>query len=647
MSAPRDLEECRERLAASDEERDLAGALRAAERSVPVTPYSGFFLPLPPVAQDIYSAYGEICEPDDRAHTLHLDARGRPVAHLSGNRPRHLWYWDDDSFVEMARDGIGPHVRRYRREHVVTASWADEVELQRLTWRDGRAVRADIARHSSHGVWAAARVAEYDRERLVRIWRGTQEREPGDLDGGLARAAAIEPAALWWDGRVEAPEPWPGAAIAEPLGAALDEAVRAAIADAGVELPFAVEVFTRRDDVRKAFPPLVRVVSRAWRDRIRRSSKHDGAALSDLREAVAAGMGAQLDLTDRLDDEALRACRALNTAFHASAIWTRPPESDATADAVGERVAELLHARPVAGAADPFIALVEVGGPYTDHVALERARRTAPHFERFLASVASTRGKTPRAPSRTRALQDRDALEAHLAAGGLDLHAHRIAQEAAELGFRLDPGHGRSRLGGCALLPPGELRPVGREGRELTFLAGIDLSELPGSRLPATGWLLFYADLGDDEAPGLIDPDGNGPGSLARAYFSEEPAEAEPRAGDLRERHVAARPFLTLPSGWGAREALGLDVFDGRVYEEIEGALSELARTYAGAWVGGHATGAQGLHDDEGTFLLLQMADDPELGFEYLDAGTIQFRIPGPALAARDWTQVVAIPESS
>jgi hypothetical protein len=34
------------------------------------------------------------------------------------------------------------------------------------------------------------------------------------------------------------------------------------------------------------------------------------------------------------------------------------------------------------------------------------------------------------------------------------------------------------------------------------------------------------------------------------------------------------------------------------------------------------------------------------LPFEFLDGGSIQFRIPAPALASRDWSQVVAVADS-
>ena len=62
-------------------------------------------------------------------------------------------------------------------------------------------------------------------------------------------------------------------------------------------------------------------------------------------------------------------------------------------------------------------------------------------------------------------------------------------------------------------------------------------------------------------------------------------------------------------------------------------------------WVGGHVTDVQG-EEPEGV-LLLHIAYDEELGFEFLDGGAIQFRIPAEALARGDYGAVTAEPSSS
>jgi hypothetical protein len=521
--------------------------------------------------------------------------------------------------------------------------------VQRLTWSDGRAVRTDGARASVNGVHPFAADATYATGgRLERVRRDWLSDDAGDLAEGLERAATIVPERVIWDGRVSAPEPWPedADALVEPLAAALDRAIRAAIADAPVEAPFVVQVVTS-GEARTTFPPRVRVVGAAWRDRMRKRSKYDGAAIGELYKAVDAGHGVALDLVDRLDEAALRACRAFTTAFDATAIWTRDRRSDALADAVGDRLAALLNGAPVAGAADPFLALVQVGGQYSSSDGLERARRTAPHFDRFMASVASTRGKAARRTTVEQALRDRDALQAYLAEGGLPGHAARLAHEQAEVGFRLDAGDGRSRLGGRGLLPPGELWPADGDGHPLTFLAALDLSELPPSRLPGRGWMLFFADTGDgDMDTGFYGDAENHPGAEARLLFTEEPVDAGP-PGELTERRVVATPFVMLPDGFGARELAGLDVFEGQTYDELANELARPTWNDAPHWVGGWATGCQGVVDDTGTLLLFHLSADDELGFSYLDAGTIQFRIPPGALAERDWSRVVAFAESS
>jgi hypothetical protein len=111
---------------------------------------------------------------------------------------------------------------------------------------------------------------------------------------------------------------------------------------------------------------------------------------------------------------------------------------------------------------------------------------------------------------------------------------------------------------------------------------------------------------------------------------------------------VEPRRVLTLPDGYATAEELGLDVYEGRVYTEVVGTLAELRRAEIGAehWFGGHATGAQGFTPEPGSTLLLHIESDEGLGFEFADGGVLQFRIPTGALAAGDWWQVVAYPDS-
>jgi hypothetical protein len=63
-------------------------------------------------------------------------------------------------------------------------------------------------------------------------------------------------------------------------------------------------------------------------------------------------------------------------------------------------------------------------------------------------------------------------------------------------------------------------------------------------------------------------------------------------------------------------------------------------------WVGGAIVGVQGHPPEPGTVLLLHMTYDPNLAFEYLDGGSIQFRISEDALAKRDWTAATVTSDS-
>ena len=619
-----DLEEARRRVSALDPQRELARALEAAASVRGVTPFSGFFAPLPHVVQSGVSLFGAFWDGEDSDH-VHLDGRGRPVAHVSRYETLALWEWDEDgSFLEISVRG--QTVRRFRTDHVVTASADGWMSLERLTWRDGCAVRSDRATLTPHGVHPLALEAAYDADgRLERVRRAWDDPAPGDLRSGLERAALLAPDRVDWDGRVSSPEPWPAdaEALVEPLASALDAALRGAVADAPVAAPFVLQVFAAED----VFPPRARVVGDAWRAGLRSE-----AGLLDLHDAVQAGYGVELDLVDRLDPDALRACRALNTAFHPSARRTRDPGADTLADAAGDRLAELLHAAPLPGAADPFLALVEFSGRASGTRGRERARRTAPQYERFMAVK---RSPSPRVPVEE-ALRDRAALERYLAAGGLPDHARRLAHDVAEVGFLLTAGGGRSRLGGRALLPPGEPWPVSAAGAAMTFLSGIDLGELPPSPLPDRGWLLFFADLEsfiEDEDEACV-------------LFTDSPVEAVPAPGDLVERRVVAVPHLTLPSGWDSHEIAGLGVVEGKVYGSLAYALVEASLNDGPHWIGGWATGAQGALGDSDTWLLLSMAFDEALGFAFLDGGVLQFRIPPDALAERDWSRVVAVADS-
>lgn len=63
---------------------------------------------------------------------------------------------------------------------------------------------------------------------------------------------------------------------------------------------------------------------------------------------------------------------------------------------------------------------------------------------------------------------------------------------------------GQSRFGGTPDLPHDVEWPT-REGRPLTFLAQIDLTQVRASDLPAAGWLLFFYDAEEQLAARAFD----------------------------------------------------------------------------------------------------------------------------------------------
>jgi hypothetical protein len=381
-----DLAEVRARYAALGP-GDAASAVEHAREWRLADPFSRFFLPLPPVAQAQFSSHGSWRAGDDAPHerpdAVAFDASGRPVAHVLErgrdlDRAKHLWWWDEDgSLLEIELMGSGPHVRRARVingrfVHIATASAGIEETVQLLTWRDGRAVRSDVASVTAHGGWARVRTAEFDADGALLRIRATGERCAGDIEACLERAAALEPGELAWDARVHAPEPWPGddAALARaaPLAASLDRALRAAAVDAGVADPFLLEVsiIERRGVL---FPPIARLHGVRWRDRMRRSSSQHGAALFETYKAAEAGLAPDIVLVDHLDEEGLRTCRMLSTAYHACSRRSLRAAADRVAEVVGDELTRSLNATPLAGAVDPFLAAVGIGASHRPQAA--------------------------------------------------------------------------------------------------------------------------------------------------------------------------------------------------------------------------------------------------------------------------------------
>ena len=220
---------------------------------------------------------------------------------------------------------------------------------------------------------------------------------------------------------------------------------------------------------------------------------------------------------------------------------------------------------------------------------------------------------------------------------------------------------GRTRIGGPALLPPGETWPLQRwplaevkrwpdyarnevdqartrghvrdEGTDLvmplSFLFQVDLVELRDERLPSEGLLLFFASVATDA------PD---------SRFAKRVASAVRYvAGDLRE---AAQPPTSDPF---PQEALLLRperrVAFNLPWEDAEQAQSKLAgkareRFKAmcdpkDALFPAPADECAGLMPPSGHIALLRLIDHTELGFSVGDASWVTFTISEQDLAAR------------
>jgi hypothetical protein len=616
--------------------------------------------PVPIVARWGRDSGGRWLEAGEREFLpLHVgyDAEDRPVVLQTENGFAHrMWRYADDHVEEVnclafvgyvvwlvdggavGVDASGPWVQRWTRDG------------------EGRVVRVDRAGAAQ----ASAAVAEYDAEGLwaVRIV------EP--VDGGLEVAAGLTCSTLAWDARRRRPEPLsPDLADHVPrLAAGLAEGIREAQWADGPPRAYVVEVELDGHGNPAPLPPSVDVGDVSWRDGVRERSTADGAALEQLYEGRRAGQVVRLWPDAFCDDETMRLCRALNTGLR--------PGARETDQAVARTVVPLLAAEltrrlngPGAfpGAVAEFLAEVRVSSS-DPALAIPRQVLDPAAVERFVASIASRSPALDLDPEP--ATRDRAALEELLRAFGLHpRQAQRIAHDEAEVGLLLVPDTAaRSRLGGPGLLPRRTDWPYADGDRPLSFLAALDLSELPPGALPgawpAGGWLLFFADLDNEEALGLIEPvSASRLGSPARMLVvppGEEPRKAKPprsirkRPGFvLAERRVGFRPVLMLPRDYHAASRL-------RLSEEravgFDAAVARLATVEAADeraprhWVGGLAVGSQGEVPTPGTTLLLHLASDAGLDFEYLDVGEIQFRIPDAALAVADWSQVTAQPDS-
>ncbi|WP_148261143.1 DUF1963 domain-containing protein [Conexibacter woesei] len=609
---------------------------------------------------------------DDRGRTVVVEAQGRHEG------VREVWFhgdgWSDgvgpDEAVRVLRDPAG--------RVVASVGLADDAPFaERWTWEDGVTRRADEA-SLRDALLLQARVAAFDDDgRLATLRWGSVSvaREHADeaaaLLAGLDRAGDVVAEEITFDARLHRREPRLRCrdALVGLLAPAIERAVVEAVAGCDVPEPFAVEL--RRGD--EHVVPLVRIGSAAFRDRARSTVAARHAALKLLADAQPPD-GQTVSLVDLLDGEALRACRELDWALgdelQRQVGFDVSPEAlgldddyrggargragDAL-DALGDELARRLNERAWKGTADPFLVLVHLGGPGRPVRPFVRAAQAVGkrRVRAFRDSIATRPPPAVEVPAA--AYHDRDALQRFLAASGLAADAARLAHDVALVGLRLDAADGaevRSRLGGPGLLAPGVDWPHAEGGRPHTFLAGIDLAELPATdELPGEGWMLVFADIDDGgEANGLVDESDNAPGAEIHVAYLEPgvaPVAATPPsrlAVVLRERRVRAVAQLTLPTSWQVGVLLGLGPVELAAYY---GAVERSVGPQHGChWILGWETGVQGYLPDDDSILLLHLADDGGLDFNFMDAGSIQFRIPHTALAAGDWSAVFAYADS-
>ncbi len=617
---------------------------------------------------------------DDHGRWMGLDVTGRPVLAEFRRQsygeepdappePLEVWFHREGRSDVRTEYGARRTLLDEGRAAAVVELHTGLLTVERWTWRGGVPVRGDVAKVASDWRSAGAYVATVDdQRRLVRLTVGHRESElPGDdeqaaLEALLSEAATLEADHVAYDARVHRYEPdlRPTAQLAELLPGALEDAVVAAVVAARVERPFVIEVGPGTSN---GFRPSGRIGGERFRERMVALSPNPEAAVELLDEAKPPH-GAMFELAEHLGDDAAEACREIHAALNPLTSWPHSEaeqrERERASKVLGELGRELaarLNRRVWPGTAEPFLVLVDIGEQYADvdPYALAAQAVGAGRVAAFKASVQPAR-KALTPP--TEARRDAGALEALLVERGLTAQANRLAHQVAQLGLRLRAsGRARSRLGGPALLPPGAAWPHAVEDRPLTFLAGIDLSELPErGPLPEGGWLLFFADLDNEDGDGLVDEADNGLGGAIRVLAL--PAGTEPvpatqpavRGDVLRDRPVAFEAQLTLPDGYDAAGGLGLDPAEDEAYSAVVSWLryGDEGWSYdvADHWVLGAVTGHQGHTPEANTVLLLHLASDEALGFQFLDAGDIQFRIPADALAVGDWTAARARADS-
>lgn len=421
------------------------------------------------------------------------------------------------------------------------------------------------------------------------------------------------------------------------IAARVDDAVRAAIADSGVERPFVAWVGFRMAG------PFGWTASAVLRDRVQATGESVGRAL-EIAPTAGPPEAAQLDVAEHLDEDALGFCEELGATI--ARARAGDAHAYATANSVlgslRDALLRSLNASPPAGADSAFLALVPISSIDGFVDPLESARDVVGSgaVERFLRGADAGGGggvpePRPGAPDELPAQVD--GLGGLLRARGLDARQVTAALRHARPAIELVPD-ARRRSASVLAADPHRLDAArlcpGEPG--LVLLAAISLAEVqPNPHLPRAGGLAFLAD--PDREAELYDGCENAVGSPARLVFVEQPIVV---AGTP----VAIKPILGVPAYVGAGSDLLEDTVAAAAYDATVASVASRALTSATMFTPSLIAPADGEAGE--AVVLLRIGSGVAVGVELLGGGFLEFQIGASALRDRDWSQALAYGES-
>lgn len=218
---------------------------------------------------------------------------------------------------------------------------------------------------------------------------------------------------------------------------------------------------------------------------------------------------------------------------------------------------------------------------------------------------------------------------------------------------------GATKLGGWPDLPAGLACPRGDDGRPLTSVAQLKLSELGAPELPAAGMLYFFYDA--DRQPWDI---ARAPGAWRVLFHPHERelAEVRPDGPDDHQAFQACRlavaPFLDFTFHWAfwASKTVPTEEEFERL-EQLEESLAQLQRApgvgivhqvlgYPRLIQDGDPNGIDGRDRGDPYRLLLQVDSDRRTAMSWGDGGRLFYWIRQSDLKKRDFTRVIGSLES-